>query len=88
MRRSLQRTNSAPKVAVPFVVSGGRRLVKELHINYNMREVLAVLAEELNHHPDDVSTEPGCVVDTGVGTASLTPCVIFWFYKFSPSFLK
>ena len=55
MSRVLQRTNSAPKVAVPFVVSGGRRLVKELHINYNMREVLAVLAQELNYHPDDVS---------------------------------
>ena len=55
MSRLPQRTNSAPKVAVPFVVSGGRRLVKELHINYNMREVLTVLAQELNHHPDDVS---------------------------------
>ena len=55
VRRGIQRTNSAPKVSVPFVVAGGRRLVRELHINYNMREVLSVLAGDLNYHPDDVS---------------------------------
>ncbi|XP_037070820.1 IQ and ubiquitin-like domain-containing protein [Pollicipes pollicipes] len=51
--------NSAPKMVVPFLLPGGRRLVKELHINYNMREVLELLAEDLHCEPDQLEIYEG-----------------------------
>lgn len=54
MREQETKTNSAPVMPVTFMLPGGKRMTKDMHINYNMKEVAALLAADLNCWPEEV----------------------------------
>ncbi|KAF0299813.1 hypothetical protein FJT64_027530 [Amphibalanus amphitrite] len=61
-------TNSAPLAPVSFCLPDGGRLQRELRINYNMSEVRALLADEIQFDPDQLDiycdSEPEPVADS------------------------
>ena len=53
-------TNSAPVARVSVCLPDGEQVMRELRINYNMDEVRALLADEIQFDPDQVGLAGVC----------------------------